>query len=201
MRRALWARRVGARAVPSGFERMFGHVDTCTQGDLGEASAIEWLVFVRLSRLASRGPLRRTATSSPGSTAGLPGVQVKTSRRLFNGRFQVMVCTKGGNQSWNGVVKRFSATRCDWLFVLVANGRRWFIPASEVGGGSSDHARRPEIRGVRGRPRSSVGCRLSPLTAKLDALAVGFPSGQRGWTVNPLAQPSQVRILPPPFTR
>ena len=49
-----------------------------------------------------------------------------------------MVCTKGGgNQSWNGVVKRFSATRCDWLFVLVADGRRWFIPASEVGGGSA----------------------------------------------------------------
>ena len=48
-----------------------------------------------------------------------------------------MVCTKGGNQSWNGVVKRFSAARCDRLFVLVADGRRWFIPASEVGGGSA----------------------------------------------------------------
>jgi hypothetical protein len=67
----------------------------------------------------------------------LAGVQVKTCRRLFNGRFHVLVCTKGGNQSWNGVVKRFSATRCDWPFVLVADGRRWFIPASEVGGGSA----------------------------------------------------------------
>src|SRR5262249_12662894 len=28
----------------------------------------------------------------------------------------------------------------------------------------------------------------------------GFPSGQRGRTVNPLAQPSQVRILLPPFS-
>jgi hypothetical protein len=64
-------------------------------------------------------------------------VQVKTCCRLFNGRFQVMVCTKGGNQSWNGVVKRFSATRCDWPFVLVADGRRWFIPSSEVGGSSA----------------------------------------------------------------
>jgi hypothetical protein len=32
-------------------------------------------------------------------------------------------------------VKHFSSERCDWLFVLVADGRRWFIPASEVGGG------------------------------------------------------------------
>ncbi len=27
----------------------------------------------------------------------------------------------------------------------------------------------------------------------------GFPSGQRGQTVNLLAKPSEVRILPPPF--
>jgi hypothetical protein len=41
-----------------------------------------------------------------------------------------------GNQSWNGIVKRFSAVRCDGLFVLVADGRRWFIPATAVDGGS-----------------------------------------------------------------
>ena len=29
----------------------------------------------------------------------------------------------------------------------------------------------------------------------------GFPSGQRGQTVNLMAQPSQVRILHPPFDR
>ena len=35
---------------------------------------------------------------------------------------------------------------------------------------------------------------------KIDRLEVseGFPSGQRGQTVNLLAQPSEVRILPPP---
>ena len=115
---------------------MFGCVDTLTQGDLGEASAIEWLV--------SRGyPVWLPVGRSPDSDlvtridGRLGGVQVKTCRRVFNGRFQVMLCTKGGNQSWNGVVKRFSATRCDWLFVLVADGRRWFIPSSDVGGGSA----------------------------------------------------------------
>jgi hypothetical protein len=47
-----------------------------------------------------------------------------------------MICTRGGNQSWSGVSKLFSPTRCDFLFVLVGNGRRWFIPAPAVEGGS-----------------------------------------------------------------
>ena len=59
-------------------------------------------------------------------------VQVKTSMRWHDGRWEVMVCTRGGNRSWNGSVKRFSASRCDRLFVLVADGRRWFVPADEV---------------------------------------------------------------------
>lgn len=32
----------------------------------------------------------------------------------------------------------------------------------------------------------------------LSEVLEGFPSGQRGQTVNLLAQPSEVRILPPP---
>jgi len=63
-------------------------------------------------------------------------VQVKTTRRYYNRRWNVMICTRGGNQSWNGLVKRFSPARCDWLFVLVADGRRWFIPAAAIEGGT-----------------------------------------------------------------
>ena len=63
-------------------------------------------------------------------------VQVKTTTLLVKGRWKVTLCTRGGNQSWNGTVKRFSAERCDRLFVLVGNGRRWFIPADAVDGGS-----------------------------------------------------------------
>jgi hypothetical protein len=40
------------------------------------------------------------------------------------------------NGSWNGLVKCFSAQRCDYLFVHVGDGRRWFIPSRVVGGGS-----------------------------------------------------------------
>jgi hypothetical protein len=43
-----------------------------------------------------------------------------------------MVCTRVGNQSWSGLVKRFSLSRCDYLFALVADGRRWLIPAGAV---------------------------------------------------------------------
>ena len=45
-----------------------------------------------------------------------------------------MLATRGGNQSWNGTVKRFDRTRYDWLFVLVADGRRWFIPSGVIEG-------------------------------------------------------------------
>ena len=59
-------------------------------------------------------------------------VQVKTTTPMQNRRWEVMICTRGGNQSWSGTVKLFSASRCDRLFVLVADGRRWFIPARAV---------------------------------------------------------------------
>jgi hypothetical protein len=61
---------------------------------------------------------------------------VKTTTCLFKGRYSVTLSTRGGNQSWSGLVKRFSSERCDWLFVLVGDGRRWFIPADVVEGGS-----------------------------------------------------------------
>ena len=46
-----------------------------------------------------------------------------------------MVCTRGGNQSWSGLVKRLDTAAFDDLFVLVGEGRQWFIPAVRVLGG------------------------------------------------------------------
>jgi hypothetical protein len=63
-------------------------------------------------------------------------VQVKTSSCWRNGRWEVTLATRGGNQSWSGLVKRLDVTRCDALFVHVADGRRWYIPAAELGGSS-----------------------------------------------------------------
>jgi Holliday junction resolvase-like predicted endonuclease len=106
------------------------------QGDLGEISAMEWLVargatvFVPVSH-------SRDVDLVAEWEDHLARVQVKTSRcRTPKGRWQVSLATRGGNQSWSGLVKHFDATRCDLLFVLAADGRRWLIPAGEVAGGS-----------------------------------------------------------------
>jgi PD-(D/E)XK nuclease superfamily protein len=66
----------------------------------------------------------------------LARVQVKTSTFHRNGRWEVRLSTMGGNQSWQGLVKRFHPSRCDRLFVHVGDGRRWYIPATSVEGGS-----------------------------------------------------------------
>jgi Holliday junction resolvase-like predicted endonuclease len=114
---------------------MFGVMHQRRQGDLGEFSALEWL--------GSQGyPVWLPFGHSPDVDlvaridGCLVGVQVKTSTCMDKGRFVVTVCTRGGNRSWSGLVKRFSADRCDWLFVLVGDGRRWFIPAEAVEGGA-----------------------------------------------------------------
>jgi Holliday junction resolvase-like predicted endonuclease len=101
------------------------------QGDLGELSAMEWL--------GSKGygvwlPVGHSPDCDLIADDGdeLLRVQVKTSTHYRKCRWDVTLCTRGGNQSWNGVAKLFSSTRCDRLFVLVADGRRWFVPATAV---------------------------------------------------------------------
>jgi hypothetical protein len=110
----------------------YRHLGPRQQGDLGEFSAMEWL--------ASRGAVVCVPVGhSPNFDliAQLDGeimrIQVKTTRRTTpKGHFQVMLCTRGGNQSWNGVTKHFEQGRYDWLFVLVGDGRRWFIPSVAI---------------------------------------------------------------------
>ena len=106
-------------------------ISTRRQGDLGELSAMEWL--------GSKGygvcfPIGHSPDYDLIADDGeaLLRVQVKTTTQYVKRRWTVMICTRGGNQSWNGVVKWFGPSRCDRLFVLVADGRRWFIPAEAV---------------------------------------------------------------------
>jgi hypothetical protein len=103
------------------------------QGDQGEMSAIVWLgslgwpVFLPIGH----SPDYDLVTDFGD---GLSRVQVKTSTVFRLGRWDVTVCTRGGNRSWSGVVKRLDPTNYDYLFVLVGDGRRWFIPAADVQG-------------------------------------------------------------------
>jgi hypothetical protein len=107
-----------------------------TQGNLGELSAILWLgehadgVFKPLFE----HPDYDLVADFAGK---LVCVQVKTSGAWHRNRFVVALCTRGGNQSWNRIIKHLDASRCDAVFVHVADGRRWFIPASALGGKSA----------------------------------------------------------------
>jgi hypothetical protein len=105
------------------------------QGDTGEAIAAGWLVrsgygvwlpfghSPDIDLIAQRGE-------------SLIRVQVKTSTVFRNGRWEVTLCTRGGNQSWSGVSKRLDQSRYDFLFVVVADWRCWFIPSGEIDAGS-----------------------------------------------------------------
>jgi Holliday junction resolvase-like predicted endonuclease len=104
------------------------------RGDIGELSAIEWL--------ESKGAdIYLPVGHSPNIDliAMINGhilrIEVKTSTCSNHaGRWQVMIATRGGNQIWTGLVKRFKAERCDFLFIHVGDGRRWFIPSRVVEG-------------------------------------------------------------------
>ena len=105
------------------------------QGDLGEASAIEWL-----TRAGACVSLPIGASPDYDLIADFDGrlvrVQVNTSTCWRNGRYEVTLATRGGNRSWSGVAKLLDVTRCDSVFVHVGDGRRWYIPSRAVGGAS-----------------------------------------------------------------
>jgi hypothetical protein len=62
-------------------------------------------------------------------------VQVKSCTAFHFDRWQVTICTRGGNQSWSGLVKDFDPALCDCLFVVVGDGRRWCIPSGAIKAG------------------------------------------------------------------
>ena len=133
-------------------------------------------------------------------------VQVKTSTQSLltpdgHRRSAVALATKGGNQSWNGVSRTLDPSRLDYLFALTGDGRRWFIPSTDLrletrfrSAGRST----PSTRSSRAAQSISSSTTRRPLLES-ELLAGEYPSGQRMATVNRPAQPSQVRILPPPF--
>jgi hypothetical protein len=97
-------------------------------------SAIAWLI--RVGALVYRPMFEDPHCDLVADIDGrLVRVQVKTSTFCRNGRYEVALATRGGNQSWSGLVKRLDVTRCDYVFAHVGDGRRYFIPSSALGGG------------------------------------------------------------------
>lgn len=194
-------------ASTTGVHRRERAVNRRVQGDIGELSAMEWL-------------------GSKGATVWVPfnhsphvdlmaewddrliKVQVKTS--TFRGpvksgeeRWKISIATNGGNRSWNGLTKEFDPGRVDYLFVLVGDGRRWFIPAPFV-----EAVRSIALGGVKysefevegGTPFEGLvyESAVANTIAVAPSLAGECQSGQMDLTVNQAAMPTQVRILPPP---
>jgi hypothetical protein len=146
------------------------------QGDLGEASAIEWLVGAGYAVFVPIG--HSPDCDLVALRDGVPlRVQVKTSTCFRAGRWCVMLATRGGNRSWSGVVKRFDPSRYDALFVLSGDGRRWFVPATDIGGASSINLGGPKYAAFEvapGRPIVSQEdrCSLDSVAARRDTEAV-----------------------------
>jgi hypothetical protein len=182
-------------------------VNRRVQGDIGELSAMEWL--------ASRGATVWVPFNhSPHVDLmaewedRLIRVQVKTS--TFRGpvksgeeRWRISIATNGGNRSWTGLAKKFDPVRVDYLFVLVGDGRRWFIPAPFVEAARSialGGSKYSEFEVERGTPFEALIYEGAP--ANRIPVASPLPgecqSGQMDLTVNQAAMPTQVRILPPP---
>jgi hypothetical protein len=118
------------------------------QGDLGEASAIEWLMRqgATVSTPLGHSPDYDLIAELDGR---LVRVQVKTStcqERTSRGaeRWSVAIRTNGGNQSWTGTTKWFEPDKVDALFVLVGDGRRWCIPSAAVEGTNTIHLAGPK---------------------------------------------------------
>ena len=175
------------------------------QGDLGEASAIEWLTSVGATVLLPLGhsPDYDVVADANGR---LLRIQVKTSTQFTttvdgNQRRHIALATKGGNQSWNGLTKTLDPSRVDYLFALTGDGRRWFIPSTVLEGGTSIALGGPKYSEFEidpGRPVRALVYGEDPALESKSRLGE-YPSGQRMATVNRPAQPSQVRLLPPPF--
>lgn len=165
---------------------------------LASKNAVVWVPFthsphVDLMAEWDEGPVR---------------VQVKTSTlrgstKTGDERWNISIATNGGNRSWSGVAKRFDSARVDYLFVLVGDGRRWFIPAHLVEGSRGlvlGGAKYSEFEIERGTPLEALiyGKATANRIADASPLQGECQSGQMDQTVNLTAMPTQVRILPPP---
>jgi hypothetical protein len=164
------------------------------QGDLGEASAIEWLTRQGATVWAPLGhsPDADLIADVEGT---LLRVQVKTSTcrsQTPNGhlRWEVSLATNGGNQSWSGVAKVFDPSRFDVLFALTGDGRRWFVPANAIEAATSIRLGGTKYSEFEIEPTSPIEhlvyCEARPLLES-NVPSGEYPSGQRTRSVKPWA--------------
>lgn len=168
------------------------------QGDLGEIQAMAWLasvgarVWVPLNHSPDADVIAELGEGDPLR------IQVKTSGYCKGDRFSVSLCTNGGNRSWGGAVNLFDRARCEFLFVWLTDGRRWFIPSSAVDGrrginlGGKKYSEYA-IRRDGEIPEAAACCLQCPSPTRGSAVV-----GETGRSVKSVASPERVRLPPPP---
>jgi len=97
------------------------------QGDLGEVSAIEWLVSQGYSLSLPLGHSPDYDLIADDGEA-LLRVQVKTTTQYVKRRWAVMICTRGGNQSWNRTVKWSQRAATTYSSLSPTDGDGSFLP-------------------------------------------------------------------------
>lgn len=164
------------------------------QGDLGEASAIEWLTSKGAAVLIPFGHSPHFDLVAEIDRQ-LVRIQVKSSTQETqtpegHPRLTVAVRTCGGNQSWNRVAKVLDPSKFDYLFVLTGQGRRWLIPAGALDGRSAITLGGPKYAECEIEPgRPIVGMVYGDETHLESVHGPGeYPRGQRMAAVNRPAQ-------------
>lgn len=179
-------------------------INRSQQGALGEASAIAWLTEVGATVFIPVGHSPDVDLIACANRQVLR-VQVKTSIQRVttsNGavRRVVSLATRGGNRSWNGAAKKLDPACVDYLYVLTGDGRRWFIPSTALDAETAITLGGPKYSEFEIEPTNPLDRLVYGEGGSIESPRPGeYPSGQRMATVNRPAQPSQVRILPPPF--
>ena len=87
------------------------------QGDLGERAAAVWLLSQGYPTAYPFGH-RADWDLLTEIDHTIYKVQVKTMTVYRRGRWELTLCTRGGNQSWSGLVKLLDASRCHFVFAL-----------------------------------------------------------------------------------
>lgn len=104
------------------------------QGNIGEAAAI--LHFTKLGYVVSK-PLYENSPYDliVDDSGNIYRIQVKTTKNVTPyGNFRVELRTKGGNSSWNGVVKTVNSESCDSLYIYCEDGTEYLIPVHLISG-------------------------------------------------------------------
>lgn len=107
------------------------HANKRKQGDVGVGLAIGWFSSNGYTVCVPISESQRYDLIVEKDDR-LYRVQVKTSRHLQRGSYKVHLRTNGGNRSGTGKTQFFDTSKCEFLFVVTANGDMYCIPTTEI---------------------------------------------------------------------